>query len=100
MRNEQLDIAFLQLSDIVTRNENTLMMQARNDGEEILKDVRLSFVDSALRLKDHSEFKFGDLRPGETATASVSVFADLGPGVNLVDSLVTWIERDVQNEEH
>jgi len=99
VRNEKLDLAVLQQSDLVTRNESMLTMLVRNDGEELLKDVRLSFVDSAVRLKDHSEFKFGDLSPGESATASVLVFADLGPGVNLVDSMVTWIEKDVQREE-
>jgi len=99
VRSEKLDLTFLQQSDIITREESTLTMEIRNDGEDTLKDVRLSFVESALRLKDSSEFKFGDLLPGESATASALVFADLGPGLNLVDSLVTWIEKDVQREE-
>ncbi len=99
VRNEQLDISFLQQSDIVTRNESTLTMMVRNDGDETIKDVRLSFIDSTVRLKDHNEFKFGDIQPGQSATASVLVFADLGPGVNLIDSTVTWVERDVQREE-
>jgi hypothetical protein len=99
VRNERLDISFLQQNNIITRSESMLTMLVRNDGEEAIKDVRLSFADSAVRLKDHNEFKFGDIEPGQAAMASVLVFADLGPGVNLVDSTVTWIERDVQREE-
>lgn len=99
VRSEKLDLTFLQQNEIITKNEDMLTILVRNEGEEALKDVRLSFTDSVVRMKDHSEFKFGDLLPGENATASVLIFADLGPGVNLIDSVVTWIEKDVQREE-
>lgn len=99
VRNEKLDLQFIQQGDVVTRQDSTLTLQIKNSGTETLKDVRLSFLDSGLRLSDHSELKFGDIAPGTTATASGPVFAELPPGLNLVDAELSWIEKDVQREE-
>lgn len=99
VRNEKLDLRFNQASDLITKKESTLTFTVRNDGEETLKDVRLSFPDDTLRLKDSGEMKFGDIAPGGSATASVIAFAELPPGVNQVNSDLSWIERDVQKEE-
>ncbi|MFZ5501771.1 MAG: COG1361 S-layer family protein, partial [Candidatus Micrarchaeota archaeon] len=98
VRNERLDLTFIQNSDVVTKKESTLSMTIRNDGAETLKDVRLAFADSVLRIKGSGELKFGDLAPGQSATASATVFAELPPGVNLVDGQLSWIEKDVQKE--
>ncbi|MBU0590779.1 hypothetical protein KKF81_03100 [Candidatus Micrarchaeota archaeon] len=99
VRNKKLDLDFLQQSDIITRHEGTLTLRVRNDGEETLKDVRLTFSDSSLRFVDTNEFKFGDVAPGEFKSASVIVFPDLTPGVNIMEATVTWIEKEVQKDE-
>jgi hypothetical protein len=98
VRNERLDLTFSQQSGIITKKEGALKLSVRNDGTETLKDIRLSFPNASIRLKDSDEMKFGDLKPGESATASATVFAELPPGVNSVASELSWIERDVQKE--
>ncbi|MFH0737679.1 MAG: hypothetical protein V1827_03260 [Candidatus Micrarchaeota archaeon] len=99
VRNEKLDLSFIQQSEIITKRDSTLTLSIRNDGPEELKDVRLSFTDTSVRIKDSGELKFGDLAPGQTATASVASFVELPPGVNQVACEVSWIEKDVQKEE-
>ncbi|MFH0885107.1 MAG: hypothetical protein V1861_05345 [Candidatus Micrarchaeota archaeon] len=98
VRNERLDLTFSQESDIITKKEGALKLSVRNDGTETLRDIRLSFPNDSIRIKDSDEIKFGDLKPGESATATATVFAELPPGVNLVASELSWIERDVQKE--
>jgi hypothetical protein len=99
VRNERVDLTFTQQSDILTKDETTLILSVRNSGTEELKDVRLSFKNNTIRLKDHDELKFGDIRPGQNVTATGIAYADLPPGINLVDTEVSWIEKDVQKEE-
>ena len=100
VRNEKLDLKFMQLSDVITGKESNLTLQVRNDGATPLTDVRLSFQNStSVRLKDQSEMKFGDIAPGASATSSVVVVADLPPGVDQVDATADWIEKDIQHTE-
>ncbi len=99
VRNEKLDLGILQQSEVITKKESNLTLQLTNDGTETINDVRLSFLDPSLRLKDQNELKFGDLAPGQTATVSAVVYTDLPPGVNNINSSVSWIEKDVQKEE-
>jgi len=99
VRNEKLDLTFTQQSEVITGQDATLTLQIRNNGAEPLEDVRLSFENSAMRLRNQNEIKFGDLQPGATATVSASLFAELAPGTNLVNSTITWIEKDIQREE-
>ena len=99
VRNEKLDLAIDQTSSLITKKESNLTFNVRNDGTESLKDVRLSFPDDTLRLKNSGEMKFGDIAPGQTASASVVAFAELPPGVNQVNASLSWIERDVQKQE-
>lgn len=100
VRNEPLDLTILQKTPLVTRNESTFTLEVKNDGEETLKDLRIGFDSSgSFRLTDSKELKFGDLKPNESASATALVFADLPPGVNLIDSTVKWIEKDVSKEE-
>lgn len=99
VRDEQLDVQFVQKTDIYTRAESTLTIEVKNEGDVTLKDLRLSFLNNTVRLKDANEFKFGDLEPGATATKSAVIYNELTPGINLLPSKVEWIEQDVQNEE-
>jgi hypothetical protein len=99
VRSEKLDLKFDQKSELITKKESTLAFSVRNDGTETLRDVRLSFPNDTLRLKDSGEMKFGDIAPGQSATASVIAFAELPPGVNQVNAELAWIERDVQKLE-
>ncbi len=99
VRDEPLDVKFTQKTDLYTRDESTLTIEVKNEGDVTLKDVRLSFMNNTIRLKDQTEFKFGDLAPGSTATVSALVYTEEAPGVNLLPSKVEWIEQDVQNEE-
>lgn len=100
VRKEKLDLSILQQNPLATRSEGTLTLTARNDGNETLKDVRLSLLNTTgLKLKDDTEFKFGDLAPGQSAADSVTVFTELPPGLNKLETEVGWIEEDVQMEE-
>jgi hypothetical protein len=99
VRNEKLDLKFAQQSDLITKKESDLNLSVRNDGTKALHDVRLSFPNDTLRLKNSGEMKFGDIAPGQTATASVVAFAELPPGVNQIDADLTWIEGDLQKQE-
>jgi uncharacterized membrane protein len=99
VRDEQLDISFIQKTDLFTRSENTLTIEVKNDGDTTLKDVQLSFMNNTIRLKDTNKIKFGDLAPGATSTVSAVVYTELAPGLNLLPSKVEWIEQDVQNQE-
>ncbi len=99
VRNEKLDLSFAQQSDVITKKESTLALTITNDGSTGLRDVRLSFPDDMLRIKGSGELKFGDLAPGESATSSATVFAEIAPGVKLVSGELSWIEKDVQKSE-
>lgn len=99
VRSEELDVMFTQKTELSTRSESTLTFEVKNEGDEALKDLRLSFLNNTIRLKDRSELKFGDIEPGATATASALVYTELAPGINLIPSRVEWVENDVLNEE-
>ncbi len=99
VRNEKLDLGIVQQSDVVTKKENNLTLQLTNNGPDTISDVRLSLLDPSLRLKDQNELKFGDIAPGQSSTVTAVVYTDLPPGVNNINSSVSWIEKDVQKEE-
>jgi hypothetical protein len=98
--DEELDVRFVQKSDLKTREDSTLSLTVYNDGSETIRDVRLSFQDENLKLKNGSEFKFGNLAPDQSASASALVYTELSPGTNLVPSTVEWIEGGVHKSEN
>lgn len=98
VKKEKLDLRFNQLSSITTREEGTLQMEVINNGEDV-KDLRISFMNSSLSLTDASEIKAGDLSKGQKTTVSSEVIPYLSPGLNLVQSKITWIEKDVNKEQ-
>lgn len=99
VRNEKLDLTFTQKSEIFTRQESELTLEVRNDGDELLEDVRLSFNNNSVKIKEDDEYNFGDLQPGESKQLTLVVFTELTPGLNLVDATVEWIEKDLQKSE-
>jgi hypothetical protein len=99
VRNEKLNLQFNQQTELFTRKESSLILELVNNGETNLKDVRLSFLNSSIRLKNEEELKFGDIPAGGKAAVTTVVFTDAPPGVNSIDSLLTYIEKDVQKEE-
>jgi hypothetical protein len=99
VRNEKLDLGIVQQSDVFTKRTSNLTLEISNNGPDPIKDVRLSFQNSSVRLKNQDELKFGDLAPGQSATVSAVIDTDLPPGVNNVASAVSWIDKDVQKEE-
>ena len=99
VRNERLDVTFMQQSEITTRSESALTLEATNDGTGAISDLRLTFLNDSLKLVDTNEIKFGDLAPGQTVTKSVNIYTDISPGLTLANSRVEWIEEDVQMEE-
>ncbi|HSB46653.1 MAG TPA: hypothetical protein VLD37_01465 [Candidatus Bilamarchaeum sp.] len=99
VRNAKLNLNFNQKTEMFTRKDSTLTLELVNNGNTNLKDVRLKFLNSSLRLKTEEELKFGDIPAGGTASVTAVVFTDAPPGVNSVDSLLTYIEKDVQKEE-
>ena len=98
VKKELLDTTFNQLSNLTTGMEGTLSLELVNNGDA-LSDVRLSFTNSSLLLKDSGEMKFGDLSSGGSKTVSATVYPGLSPGLNLVDAKVSWVEKDVRKEE-
>jgi uncharacterized membrane protein len=98
VKNEVLDLRFNQVTPLITGKEGNLTLRVLNNGGD-LSDVRISFVNSSLSLKDLSEIKIGDLAAGQSVTVSALVHNDLTPGLNLVASKVTWTEKDIRKEQ-
>jgi LPXTG-motif cell wall-anchored protein len=98
IKNEVLDLRFNQLTPLITGKDGSLKLQVVNNGGD-LSDVRISFINSSVRLKDLSEIKLGDLAAGQSVTVTALVHNDLTPGVNLVDSKITWTDRDIRKEQ-
>ena len=98
VKNEVLDLRFNQLQPLVTRQDDLLSLEVTNNGQA-LSDVRLSFTNSSMRLKDKNEMVMGDLGPGEKKSISATVYNDLTPGLNLVGAKISWIERDIRKEQ-
>jgi hypothetical protein len=96
IRKERLDLAFIQKNALTTRKEAMLSLEIRNNGKDDLKDVRISFNEDGMRLKEDNEIDAGDIPAGGSATVSATVFADYAPGLNLIESTVSWIEEDVE----
>lgn len=99
VKKEELDITFDQKSEVVTKQEGTLVLAIQNTGEDELKDVRLTFSDSNIKIRGRSELDFGDIAAGEESAVSGTVFATLSPGLNLVPAKITWTEKDVSKEQ-
>jgi hypothetical protein len=99
VREERLDLVFTQQTVVTTKKEGPLTLSIRNGGSEQLRDVRLTFRNGTLRLKDQEELRFGDIGSGQTASATAVVYPDLPPGVNILEADLSWIEKDVQKEE-
>lgn len=99
VKNEVLDLKFNQVSSLVTRQDGTLSLEVTNNGQASLSDVRISFTDTSMRLKDKNEMVVGDLSPGAKASVSGAVYPDLAPGLNLVGAKISWIEGDIRKEQ-
>jgi len=98
IKNEKLDLRFVQFGQLVTKTENMLSLEAFNSGTDI-SDVRLSFPGTSVRLKDSNELKMGDLVSGGRQNISGMAFIDLPPGLNAVNATIRWVEKDIQKEE-
>lgn len=99
VKNEVLDLRFNQLSTIVTGKDGTLTLEVVNNGDA-LSDVKLSFYNSTLRMKDKSEINIGDLAAGQRAQVSAEVSNDLTPGTTLIRAKIEWVEKDIRKEQY
>ncbi len=99
VKKEKLDIVFDQMSDVVTRQESSLVLTLNNNGDEDIEDVKLSFTGENMKMRDGNEFDFGYVKKGEKSTVSGTVFATFSPGLNLVPARISWIENDVNKEQ-
>jgi hypothetical protein len=99
VKNEVLDLRFNQLAELTTRKDGTLSLEVTNNGQA-LSDVRISFTNASLTLRDKNEIKLGDLAPGERKAVSASVHNELAPGLNAVRAKVEWVERDIRKEQY
>ena len=98
VKNEVLDLRFNQLSPLTTRKDGNLSLEVVNNGDA-LSDVKLSFTNASLRLKDKSDISIGDLSPGQKARITAYVYNDLSPGTNLVNAKIEWVEKDIRKEQ-
>lgn len=99
VKKEKLDVTFSQSTDIYTRKDSMLTLSIQNNGDEEISDVKLSFIDNTVRLKNKNELDFGDISPGAESSDSGSVFITTTPGLNLIPAKITWVERNVQKEQ-
>lgn len=100
VENEILDIFFVQNSNIVTREESDLLLDVVNRGDEDLSDVRISFLNDSIRLKEGQEIKVGDVSAdGGRTSVSERIFCELPPGLISVPARVTWVEEGVRKEQ-
>jgi uncharacterized membrane protein len=99
VKKESLNVAFLQNSDIITREEGIVSLGITNIGNTTLQDVKLVFSNSSLSFKDSTQLVFGDIAPGATAEVSPTLLVDLTPGLNMVEGTLSWVEEDVTREE-
>jgi hypothetical protein len=99
VRKENLDIRFLQSGQIITRQDGSLLLTLQNDGQEDLEDVRLILDGSGLLLEGSNEMRFGDVPAGSSADGEADVFAELEPGLNLVDAMLSYVEKNVEKTE-
>lgn len=98
VKKENLDIGFVQESEVITMKDSILKFAIKNSGKEI-GNVRVSPAADTIRLKDASEFKLGDLLPGQEIEVSLPVFASASPGINYVDFKVKYVEKGVEKEQ-
>ncbi|MBI5222861.1 hypothetical protein HY990_00400 [Candidatus Micrarchaeota archaeon] len=98
VRKKTLDLSFSQKSDVVTGQTGNLVLTIKNNGNSVLKNVRLSFNDPSVQLKDRSEINFGDIVPSASADSSVAMQVNLAPGLNPVNSTLRWSEEDTEKE--
>jgi uncharacterized membrane protein len=99
VKNEVLDLRFNQLSPLVTRQDGTLSLQVTNNGQASLSDVRISFTNASMQLRDKNEILVGDLGPGAQTTVSAAVYPDLTPGLNPVGTSISWVEGDIRKTQ-
>jgi hypothetical protein len=99
VKKESLDMDFIQKSEIFTGKDSTLVLGINNRGGKTLEDVKVSFGTTSLKLKDASEFKLGNIAPGQATEISLPVFADLTPGTNYVDFNVKYTDGNVEKEQ-
>ncbi len=100
VKKEKLDIAFRQMSDLITKKEGPLTLSIKNNGNTTLTDVRLTFSDSAISVSDRNELAYGDIASGATKEVTRQIRAELPPGLNHVAAKVTWVEKDVTKEQN
>ncbi len=96
VKKDRLDLSFVQNNEITTKQEGTLTLEIKNNGAETLKDVRISFEDERMRLKEENEINAGDISKNGSVTVSAEIFADYPPGLNYVESTISWTEEDVE----
>jgi len=98
VKNEVLDLRFNQLAPLTTRKDGDLSLEVVNNGQA-LSDVKLSFTNSSLRLKDKSYIQVGDLAAGQKVQLSAAVSNELTPGTNLVNAKIEWVDKDIRKEQ-
>ncbi|MFA6530315.1 MAG: hypothetical protein WCT31_01180 [Candidatus Micrarchaeia archaeon] len=98
VKKEKLDLGFAQQSEVITMKDSILKFSITNSGKEI-DDVRVSPSTDSIRLKDASEFKLGDLLPGQRIDVSLPVFATASPGINYISFDVKYVEQGVEKEQ-
>ncbi|MFH1520187.1 MAG: hypothetical protein ABID61_00935 [Candidatus Micrarchaeota archaeon] len=99
VKKENVDIVFLQNSDLITRKEGPVRLAIKNNGNVTLKDVRLSFSNSSIKFKAQNELLFGDIPPGATVELNPILFVDLSPGLNIISGTLSWVDQDFTTDE-
>lgn len=99
VKKEQLDLLFVQESEIITKKESKLVLKVKNNGKEKIGDLKIYFTDPSIRIKDSDSLSYGDLQPGEEKTAEAVVFATYSPGLNRIPAKISWVEKDIDKEE-
>lgn len=89
VKKETPDINFVQLSRITSNMDNTAKFRVVNGAKE-LRNVKLSFSDQDIILKEGSEIRVGDLASGETKEITFTMHPDISPGTANENATITY----------
>ena len=97
IRKESGDLVFLQENSITTGAKQNLVLNIRNDGNNI-DNLRLDLTSENVQMYGVSSITVGNLLKGETKSVSIPVISNAEPGSSMVSMNLKWIEQGKEKE--
>ncbi|MEM4335505.1 MAG: hypothetical protein QXL47_01820 [Candidatus Anstonellales archaeon] len=92
------DFSLEQLEDVQTKTETTLKLLVSNKGNDA-KNVRISFVDNAIKLVGMSKIDAGEIAKGGSKELDAKVYVNAEPGITNVQVKIEWEENGEKKED-